>query len=237
MSKVHGDSVAVVTGSSRGLGRYICERLLEANYQVVGCSRQPIESQHPRYTHCICDVANEAEVLQLFRTIKSKFGRLDVTINNAGVASMNHSLLTSFATFKKIADTNLGGTFLISRESAKLMRLNRFGRIVNLTTVAVPLHLAGECAYVAAKGGIEAMTKVMARELAEFGITVNAVGPSPVATDLTKGVQKAKLAALVDTLPTKKMSEPCDVYHAIDFFLQPDSHQITGQVLYLGGCS
>ena len=115
------------------------------------------------------------------------------------------------------------------------MRRHNFGRIVNLSTVAVPMSLEGESAYVASKSGVEALTKVLARELAEYGITVNALGPSPIETDLIKGVGADKIAKIVNRLALKRLGRVEDVYNVIEFFIRPASDYITGQVIYLGG--
>src|SRR4051794_11467369 len=113
--------VALVTGSRTGIGRHIAERLMHHGYSVVGCSRQPAEWASDGYAHILADVSDEAQVKTLLNSIQKQFGRLDVVINNAGIASMNHSLLTPGATVGRLMDVNVRGTFLISRESARLM--------------------------------------------------------------------------------------------------------------------
>ena len=130
---------------------------------------------------------------------------------------------------------NVLGTFLVSREGAKLMRKRGFVRIVNLGSAVVPLRLSGEAVYVASKGAVVSLTQVMARELAEFGITVNVVGPGPTATDMLRGVSKEKIDRVVGSLAVKRLSTFEDVANVVDFFLRPESGAITGQTIYLGG--
>jgi len=127
------------------------------------------------------------------------------------------------------------GTFLFSREAAKLMKANGYGRIVNLTTVAVPLKLEGEAIYVASKAAVLSLTQVLARELAEFGITVNAVGPVPIDTDLIRGVPKDKIDRLLARQAIPRLGTFEDVANIIDFYLKRESDFVTGQNLYLGG--
>ena len=148
---------------------------------------------------------------------------------------MNHSLLVPGSTVDRIMGTNVRGTFLVSRESAKLMQKRKWGRIVNLSSVAVPLHIEGEAVYAASKGAVEVLTRVMAHEFASFGITVNAVGPSPVQTDLIRNVPADRIQELVSRLAIKRLGTPEDVMNVIEFFIRPESGQITGQVIYLGG--
>ena len=227
--------VALVTGSRKGLGKYLATELIRCGYQVVGCSRGDVDWTLDSYCHIQADVSDAAQVKSLIEQIRHRFHRLDVTINNAGVASMNHSLLIPAETVSRIMDVNFGGTFLVSRESAKLMGKRRSGRIVNMTTVAVPMCLAGESVYVASKSAIENLTRVMAHELAEFGITVNAIGPSPIETDLIRGVPREKIDAIVRQLAIKRLGQPRDVFNVIDFLIRSASDYITGQVIYLGG--
>jgi 3-oxoacyl-[acyl-carrier protein] reductase len=227
--------VTLITGTRKGIGRFLAEHYVAAGHHVVGCSRQPADWQHERYTHIEADVCDEAQVKDLFVRIRRELGRVDHLINNAGIASMNHSLLTPYATVRRVMDTNLGGTFLFSREAAKMMQKAKFGRIVNFTTVAVPLKLEGEAAYVASKAAVQALTQVMARELGQFGITINAIGPVPIETDLIRAVPPDKIAGLIERQAIKRFGTCADVANVCDFFLRPSSDFITGQTIFLGG--
>jgi 3-oxoacyl-[acyl-carrier protein] reductase len=229
--------VLLVTGARKGIGRHLAEHYTASGYLVVGCSREPSEYQHENYRHFSLDVAEEPGVLALFGEIRKTYGRLDVLINNAGIASMNHVLLTPIRTVKRILDTNVVGTFLFSREAAKLMRKRKHGRIVNFSSVATPLKLPGEAIYAASKAAIVHLTKVMAFELASFGITVNAVGPTPVKTDLVRSVPPFKMDALIARQAVPRWGEFRDISNVVDFFLKPESDFVTGQVLHLGGIS
>jgi 3-oxoacyl-[acyl-carrier protein] reductase len=229
------NKVVLITGTRKGIGRALVEHYTGTGHQVVGCSRSPFEGDLQNYRHCCLDVDDESAVRGMFSEIRSQEGRLDVLINNAGVASMNHSLLTPIAAVKKIVETNFIGTFLFCREAARLMQLNRYGRIVNFVSVAVPLKLEGEAVYAASKAAVISLTQILAREFAEFGITVNAIGPTPIKTDLLRGVSPEKLDAVIERQAIKRYGELRDVIHVIDFFVHPDSDFVTGQIVFLGG--
>jgi 3-oxoacyl-[acyl-carrier protein] reductase len=229
------NKVILITGTRKGIGRALAQHYAGKGYQVVGCSRSEFEGELPNYRHCCLDVGDEPAVRRMFSEIRNQEGRLDVLINNAGVASLNHSLLTPIAAVNKIMETNFIGTFLFCREAARLMQLHRYGRIVNFATVAVPLKLEGEAIYAASKAAVISLTQILAREFAEFGITVNAIGPSPIRTDLIAGVPPEKLDALIERQAIRRYGEPRDVVHVIDFFVNPASDFVTGQTIFLGG--
>ncbi|MFX0197625.1 MAG: SDR family NAD(P)-dependent oxidoreductase [Candidatus Hodarchaeota archaeon] len=227
--------VILITGTRKGIGRFLAEYYVGKGFLVEGCSRKPPDWDLKNYHHHITDVTNESQVKEMFSSIRERHKRLDVTINNAGIASMNHVLLMPGATATKIIQTNLYGTFLICRESAKLMMKQRYGRIVNFSTIAVPMQLEGEAVYAASKSAAVTFTKILARELAGYGITCNAVGPAPIETDLIRGIPSEKMDQVVNRLAIKSLGSFNDVANVIDFFVRPESAAVTGQVLYLGG--
>ena len=227
--------VTLITGTRKGIGRHLAEHYCALGHKVVGLSRKPVDWELDGYRHCLADVSDEKAVRQVFSSIRKEEGRLDNLINNAGIASMNHSLLMPVATLERILDTNVVGCFLFCREAAKLMKKNGRGRIVNFSTVAVPLKLEGEAAYVASKKAVEALTDVLSREFAPMGITVNTLGPTPIRTDLIRSVPKDKIDEIIARQGVKRMGEFADVSNVIDFFLAESSDFISGQHLYLGG--
>jgi 3-oxoacyl-[acyl-carrier protein] reductase len=228
--------VMIITGTRKGIGRFLVDRYLEKGYLVAGCSRDDFEEPLPKgYSHYCLDVADEDAVVSMVRDVSGRLGPIAVLINNAGIASMNHFMLTPTSTVERVFATNVFGTFNTMREVSKVMMSAKYGRIVNFATVATPLNLEGEAAYAASKAAVESLTRVAARELAPFNVTVNAVGPTPVMTDLIRTVPKQKMDALINTQAIRRMGEHIDVANVIDFFISKQSDFVTGQTLYLGG--
>jgi len=229
------EPVTLITGTRKGIGRHLAEYYCDQGHIVFGCSRGEPEWKRDNYRHFIADVSDESQVKSLFATIRREHGRLDNLLNNAGIASMNHSLLTPVNTVRRILETNVIGCFLFCREAAKLMKKNHYGRIVNFSTVAVPLKLEGEAAYVASKAAVEGLTNVLSREFAEFGVTVNTLGPVPIETDLIRSVPKEKIENLVRRQSIKRLGLMEDVVNVIEFYIRSESGFVTGQNIYLGG--
>ena len=229
------DRVIIITGTRKGIGRYLAEQYLAEGDKVYGCSRRESDLEHPSYSHACLDVSSEADVMAFVRNVYKENKHIDVLINNAGCASMNHFLLTPYTTAQRVMNTNFFGTFLMCREVAKYMVKAKTGRIVNYSTVAVALNLHGELVYSASKAAVEQLTRVLADEIGESGITVNAVGPTPIDTDLIRSVPEEKLKDLLSHQCIKRFGRFEDVKNVIDFFLRPESDFITAQTIYLGG--
>jgi 3-oxoacyl-[acyl-carrier protein] reductase len=227
--------VIVISGTRKGIGRALAEHYLDQGFYVIGCSRKPSELEREGYEHHCLDVRDEAAVRRLMAQVRTAPGPFRGLINNAGIAGMNHVLLTPLAAVKDILETNVVGTFLLCREAAKLLRSAPHARIINFSTVAVPLGLEGEAIYAASKAAVETLTRVLARELAPMGITCNTVGPSPIETDLIGGLPREKIDRLLASLAIHRLATPADVANVVDFFLRPESDFVTGQVIYLGG--
>ena len=225
----------LITGNRKGIGRNLTEHYLKNGYNVVGCSRSNTDLIHQNYFHVIGDVTSENDVKRVVKASKKKFGSIDVLINNAGKASMNHSILTPVSTVKDLFDTNYLGTFLFSRECSKFMMKQKFGRIINFSTVAVPMNLEGEMVYASSKSAIETMSKILSKEISRYNITVNVVGPTPILTDLIKVVPKDKVQDILNQQTLKRFGTFEDISNVIDFFISDKSSFITGQKIYLGG--
>jgi len=231
------ERVMLITGSSRGIGRFLTEYYLDKGMTVVGCSRAETDLTHERYEHFPLDVSDEKAVNLLVSDVRGKYKRIDYLINNAGIASANPALLTPLSVVEKIFGTNVFGTFLFCREVGKVMARKKFGRIVNFTTGAVPLDLAGESIYASSKAAVESLTRILAREFAGSGITCNAVGPALIQTDMTRNLSSEKIQELLDRQPIAEFAGLEDVANVIDFFISDRSGKITGQQVYLCGVS
>ncbi len=227
----------LVSGTTRGLGRYLAEHFLAQGDLVTRCGRGEASFVHPNYIHHQLDVANDAAVDRLFEDLRRGWGTIDALINNAGTASMNAFALTPPASMRRVMDTNFVAAALFTHRAIRLLRKSPAGRIVNLTTIAVPLRLEGEAIYAASKAALEMLTRVVAKEVGPMGITCNAVGPSVIKTALTQGVPARRLEQLVQSQAIRREATGADVANVIDFFLRPESALVTGQIVYLGGHS
>ena len=190
---------ALITGTSQGLGLALAERLLADGWTVHGFARGPQALAHANFTAHTVDVADEGAVRSTVSVVTAS-GRIDLLINNAGAAALNAFLLTPGSVAESLMRVNYLGTFHCLQAVGKVMVRQRSGLVVNLTTVAVPLSLEGEAAYVASKAAVEALTKVAAKELATQGVRVVALGLGPVDTRLTRAVPKAALAKINDAI-------------------------------------
>ena len=227
--------VLLITGSRKGIGRYLSEYYCEKNFTVIGCSRGKSDFENKNYRHFELDITDENKVKSMFNSVRKDHGRLDVLINNAGIASMNHIMLTPLKTVENIFDTNFLGSFLFCREASKIMIKNKSGRIINLSSVAAGLNLEGEAIYAASKSALVTFSKILAKELSTYNITVNTIGLTPVETDLIKNVPKVKMDELLKKLSSNRFGKFSDISNVTDFLINEQSDFITGQNINLGG--
>ena len=225
----------LITGTSRGIGRALATHFTQREDRVIGCSRGEAQLELPNYQHFSLDVTDEKAVRRMIQAIASEHGRLDILINNAGIASMNHLMLMPTESARKILEVNTLGVFVVTREAARLMQRHRFGRIINMGSAAVQLKIEGEALYAASKSAMVSFSEIAAREMAPFGITCNVVVLSPVQTDLVRGVPEDKLQRVLDRLTLKRLARFEDIINVVEFFANPASEFITGQALCLGG--
>ena len=227
--------VVLITGTRKGIGRYLAEHYAKQGYIVEGCSRGNPDFELENYTHHNVDIVDEGAVRAMISNIAKRHGRIDVVLNNAAIATMNHVLLTPAATANRMLEVNVTGTMLVCRDAAKVMMRRRYGRIINFTTIVAPIALAGEAIYAASKSAVVTLTRILAFELGQWGITCNSFGATPIMTDMIRGVPQAKIDEVVNSLAVKRLGNHADCANVCDFFISPASDNITGQVIYLGG--
>ena len=239
---------ALVTGSSRGIGRAVDEQLAAAGVNVaLNCSSEAglpalreqagrIAGEHGVQVVAIAaSVADEAEANALVEQAHEAFGRLDAVVNNAGITRDGLMVRMKDDDFDRVIDVNLKGTFHICRAAGKIMMKQRYGRIVNMSSISGVGGNAGQANYAASKAGIIGLTKTIARELAARGVTANAVAPGFVSTDMTDALSEKQREAIGEQIPMKRFGTVDDVAHLVGFLASEESGYITGQVICIDG--
>ena len=235
----------LVTGGAKGIGASVCRKLAQDGFNIAVCyntselKAQELKAELLAFNVDVeifkADVSKSAEVFELFENFDRRFGSLYALVNNSGVAEQ--ALFTDITDemWKKMIDTNLSGSFYCSREAVKRMVKSKEGKIVNITSMWGQVGSSMEVHYSASKAGLIGMTKALAKEVGLSGITVNAVSPGVVKTDMISEFSAIDLEALKDDTPLNKIGEPSDVANAVSFLISSGADFITGQVLGVNG--
>jgi 3-oxoacyl-[acyl-carrier protein] reductase len=235
---------AIITGGARGIGKAIAQRLAREGMNIVisdimgedaGKTAHEIEKTGVRALAVTTDVSKSRDAEELIKQTMAAFGSVDILVNNAGITRDNLSIRMGESDWDLVMNINLKGTFLCSQFAAKEMMKKRFGRIVNLASVSGILGTAGQANYAASKAGIIALSKSMARELGGRNITVNAVAPGFILTEMTEKLPENVKEAYIAQIALKRAGTPEDVAEAVYFLASPAAQYITGTVLNVSG--
>ena len=238
------DKVALVTGASQGIGRDTALALAEAGAKVAVAARneeklaalvKEITAAGEEAFAVKMDVADAEQVRAGFKAVVEKFGRLDILVNNAAITRDGLSMRMKDDDWDAVVDTNLKAVFRVSRAAIRPMMKQRYGRIVNITSVVGASGNPGQANYAAAKAGVAGMTRSLARELGSRGITVNCVAPGFIDTDMTKALSEAQTTALMAQIPLGRLGQAADVAHAVAFLASPQAGYITGTEIHVNG--
>lgn len=238
------DKVAVVTGASRGIGRVIALALAGQGAKVVASARNAealekltaeIKARGGEAVAVVGDVALDVDANNLISQAVATYGKVDILVNNAGITRDGLLLRMKSEDWDAVLDTNLKGAFLCTRAVAKVMSKQRYGRIINMSSVVGEMGNSGQANYCASKAGLLGLTKSVARELARRNVTVNAVTPGFIVTDMTEEMTDKAREAMTAQIPLGRLGESEDVANAVLFLASDQSAYITGQVLGVNG--
>jgi 3-oxoacyl-[acyl-carrier protein] reductase len=236
---------AIVTGGSRGIGKAICEQLAQMGANVV--INYASNEKAAQETAEVCrtfgveavivqaDVAKEEDCERLIEEALAINGRIDILVNNAGITRDNIILRMKTEEFDEVIETNVRGTYLCIRKAARTMLKQKYGRIINISSVVGVRGNVGQVNYSASKAAIIGMTKSLAKELAAKKITVNAVAPGMIETEMSAAMTDAAKSAFLETIPQKRMGTAKEVADAVAFFAREEAAYVTGQVLCVDG--
>jgi len=242
-NQAHSPRTALVTGASRGIGAAIALELAKQGFAVHGTATSEGGAQHISKAlaafpgcHGLVLQVNDADQLQaVVDSLVEKTGGLHVLVNNAGITRDTLAMRMKDSDWDEVMDTNLKAVFRLSRAAIRPMMKQRFGRVINITSVVGACGNPGQANYAAAKAGLAGMTRALARELGSRGITVNCVAPGFINTDMTATLPEDQQKALLSQIPLGHLGQPEDVAHAVAYLASPQAGYVTGQELHVNG--
>ena len=240
------DRRALITGASGGIGRAICEKkkkngatlyITDRNEQALADLSKELKALNANINvfYGTCDLSNKADIVALVEKAKEQMGGIDILVGNAGMNMDTLTLKMTDEQWQKVIDVNLTANFVLSRECAKIMMKQRFGRIINMASIVGLTGNAGQANYSASKGGLISMTKCFALEYAKRGITANCIAPGFIETPMTQAMTEEARKAITAKIPMDKYGTPEDVANACLFLASDMANYITGQVLSVNG--
>ncbi len=238
------EEVVVVTGASRGIGRSIMEKSLEAGATVIGTATSDegakkisdfISQAGKKGCGMKLNIADRQQIEPFVAEVEATYGKISVLVNNAGITRDTLSMRMKDEQWDEVIDTNLSGSFLLTRACLRSMMKARHGRIINIASIVGLMGNAGQANYAAAKGGLIAMSKSIAREIASRGVTVNCVAPGFIDTDMTSVLNEDHKKALLGQIPMGRLGEPTDIANAVVFLASAAASYVTGQVIEVNG--
>jgi len=236
--------VALVTGASRGIGFVIADAMAKAGYNLAICGTREetiaqagasLEAHGTEVLARAVDVSDQSQVQSFVQDTAKHFGRLDVLVNNAGITRDMLAMRLKPEDWQRVIDTNLSSVFYASQAALKPMMRAKGGRIINISSVVASMGNPGQINYCASKGGIDALTRSLAREVGSRGITVNAVAPGFIATDMTAELGEDAEKKLTEQIPLGRLGQPADIAAAVLFLAGDGGAYITGQVIHVNG--
>ena len=223
----------LITGATSGIGRFLAEKLALEGNKVLGVGRK-IDGEE-NFDVTICDISDYDQILKLDKELEKKAFKPEVLINCAGIASLNLFLMTPKEKIEKIYQTNVFSTIYLTQLMARNMIYNKFGRVINFSSIAAKQIITGESIYASSKSAIENLTKGVARELAPFGITVNCISPGPIETKLIKNISNEQIENILKFQINQRMQQKSDILEIVRWVISPESKSMTGQIINVGG--
>jgi len=230
--------IALVTGASRGIGKAAANKLSETGFNVLGTAttQEGVDKINEKGMHgLILNLNDKKSIAAMWENIIDNFNYVDILINNAGITKDNIIVRMSEDEWEEVINIHLNATFYMCQRATKLMMKNKFGRVINISSTSASIGNKGQSNYAAAKAGIEAFTRTLAREFGSRGITANNIAPGFIDTDMTNFLSEEERANIQKDIPLNRFGKPEEVAHLINFLASDEASYITGQTIHLNG--